>query len=115
MKMIYNLKYNEFDNVKNRKNRKKGKKGAYDSQGTATFHTDGQQHGSLSQKRSRSSNNSVEVPVTTLDDEVGDAHVFLMKLDLQGSELDALRAVLWLRSVKARGTGGYTGVRGDRR
>ena len=60
-------------------------------QGTATFHADGQQQGSLSQKRSRSSNSSLEVPVTTLDDEVGGAHVFLMKLDLQGSELDALR------------------------
>eukprot|EP00316_Scyphosphaera_apsteinii_P005435 CAMPEP_0119325478 /NCGR_PEP_ID=MMETSP1333-20130426/65927_1 /TAXON_ID=418940 /ORGANISM="Scyphosphaera apsteinii, Strain RCC1455" /LENGTH=270 /DNA_ID=CAMNT_0007333475 /DNA_START=148 /DNA_END=960 /DNA_ORIENTATION=+ len=61
--------------------------------GNASFHVDGEQGGSLI---FRPTNSSLLVPVTTLDVEVGFKEVFLLKLDLQGSELLALRGATHL-------------------
>ena len=58
--------------------------------GTATFYADHEQQGSLSSAHERGAT-AVSIQVTTLDAEVGEREVFLLKLDLQGSEVAALQ------------------------
>ena len=60
--------------------------------GTATFYADHEQQGSLSAAHERGGPTSAtSIQVTTLDAEVGEREVFLLKLDLQGSEVAALQ------------------------
>lgn len=58
--------------------------------GVAAFHHDARDPGSLTSSLVREHRDSIDVSVTTLSPHVGDA-VDILKLDVEGSELDVLR------------------------